>query len=505
MKIKAFLLGLITALTFFWQSAAALDLPEIIGDNMMLQQNTEARIWGWAKGGSIVNVTTSWNHKMYTATANKKTGRWEVMVKTPEASYDEQYINISGDGELRVIEHILIGEVWFCSGQSNMEMPLRGFWNCPVEGANEAILKAKDYKKSIRVATIQKVGAQTPQERVPGKWQECNIENAPEFSACGYFFATALTDLINVPVGIINCSWGGSTVEGWMPMDTLMTYPDQLEPISKEEYHTKMIMFNGMLSPLAGYTIKGFLWNQGESNVGHAREYVRRFSTMVRTWRKMWNQPNDKLPIYTVELPPYWYDNDNGVEGALLREAQHTIAHQLENSGCVCTADLVYDYEHKQIHGTKKMEIGKRLAYMAATRDYGIKGIVAEAPEFESMRVIDPVPSKPQVIAGTMVQQEDPDSQHQVVVIKFSNARDGFSRLNDIEGFEAIGDDGEWHKAQVWADSDTSDPRINGCILKLICPEAKNIKNIRFNFKNWNATNLYGMRGLPVVPFRTRY
>ena len=502
MKIKSFLMGLIAALALIWQPAQALELPEIIGDYMMLQQNSEARLWGWAKGGSTVNITTSWNHRMYTTIANKKTGRWEIMVKTPEASFDEQYININGDGQLQVIEHILIGEVWFCSGQSNMEMPLRGFWNCPVEGANEAILKARQYKKNIRVATIQKVGAQEPQDRVPGKWQECTIENAAEFSACGYFFATTLTDLLNVPVGIINCSWGGSCVEGWMPKDTLLTYPDQLEPFGKEEYHAKMIMFNGMLSPLAGYTIKGFLWNQGESNVGHAREYVRRFTSMVRTWRQLWG--NDKLPIYTVELPPYWYDDDNGVEGALLREAQHTIAHQLEYSGCVCTADLAYDYEHKQIHGTKKYEIGKRLAFMAATRDYGIKGIEAEAPEFESMRIVEPEPSKPQVIAGSIVQGNS-DEENQVVILKFSNAREGFSRLNDIEGFEAIGDDGEWHKAEVWADSDWKDPRINGCILKLKCPEAKNIKNIRYNFKNWNASNLLGMRGLPVVPFRTRY
>ena len=504
MKIKSLILGLILALTCSWQSVQALELPEIIGDYMMLQQNTEVRIWGWVTGGSAVNVTTSWNHKMYTTIADRKTGKWEIMVKTPAASFDEQYININGDGELRVIEHILIGEVWFCSGQSNMEMPLRGFWNCPVEGANEAILNARDYTKSIRVATIQKVGAQEPQERVPGKWKQCTIENAADFTACGYFFAKTLTDLLHIPVGIINCSWGGSTVEGWMPKDTLMTYPDQLDPISKEEYHAKMIMFNGMLNPLAGYTIKGFLWNQGESNVGHAREYVRRFSSMVRIWRRLWRQPNDKLPIYTVELPPYWYDNDNGVDGALLREAQHTITRQLENSGCVCTADLAYDYEHKQIHGTKKYEIGKRLAYMAATRDYGIKGIEAEAPEFESMRIMDPEPAKMQVVGGAMVQQT-PEEENQIVILKFRNARDGFSRLNDIEGFEAIGEDGEWHKAEVWADSDTQDPRINGCILKLKCPEAKGIKNIRYNFKNWDASNLYGMRGLPVVPFRTRY
>jgi len=462
-------------------STKAVELPEIIGDNMMLQQKTEAKLWGWAKGGTTVSVTPSWNGKTYSAKTDKKTGRWEIKIETPAASYETYSIKIKDSSEEKTISNVLIGEVWFCSGQSNMEMPLAGFWNCPVEGSNEAIATSGRYKKSIRVATIPKSPAQKPQDRVSGKWQVCEPETAGSFSACGYFFARTLTELLDIPVGIINCSWGGSCVEGWLPKEILLTYPDGLVPMDDTDYHAKMVMFNGMLSPLAGYTIKGFLWNQGESNVGREKEYIERFSTMTNLWREMWNQPGDPLPIYTVELPPYWYDNNDADNGAKFREAQHIIANQLENCGCVCTNDLVYDYEPKQIHGTKKLEIGQRLAYMAAIRNYGFKGIAAEAPEFDHMKV---------------------SADNKVVNLYFTNATDGFDRLSDIEGFEVAGADGVFYKATVSAEQNWSELPYTS-YLKLVCPEVSEIKYIRYNFKNWAPSKLHNMRQLPIVPFRT--
>lgn len=504
MKAKTLLLGLAIAITAGWQQAQALDLPEIFSDNMMLQQQTQARIWGWAKGGSTIEVSTSWDAQKYTAKADKKSGRWELEVNTPAASYDAQQLTVKGDGETRIIDNILIGEVWFCSGQSNMEMPLRGFWNCPVEGANQAIMQSGRYKKSVRVATIPKVAAQEPQDRVAGKWMICEPSTAAEFSALGYYFATSLTDLLDVPVGIINCSWGGSCVEGWLPKDTLLTYPDGIIPFNDTDYMQKMVMYNAMLHPLAGYTIKGFLWNQGESNIGRAEQYVPRFIAMVQHWRKLWRQAGPTLPIYTVELPPYWYDNNEGTNGAEIRESQHIIAHKLENSGCVCTNDLVYPWESKQIHGTKKLEIGQRLAWMAAARDYKMAGIAAEAPEFESMKIVEAKPHEVKIIAGSAV-EANPNAKGKIAILKFSNARDGFSRLSDIEGFEAAGNDGVWHKAIVWADSDWQDPELNGCFLKLACPEAGEIKNIRYNYHNWAPGSLHNFMGLPIVPFCTHY
>ena len=493
-KIFLLLFALVT-----W-SAHALELPEIFGSNMMLQQQTQAKMWGWAKADSKVEVTTSWTTEKYTATADKK-GKWMVKLNTPAASYEPQTVTVRGDGETITLNNVLIGEVWFCSGQSNMEMPLGGFWNCPIEGANEAIALSGKYKRAIRVATIPKADPLEPQEKVGGKWMTCEPENAPAFSACAYFFARTLTDLLDVPVGVINCSWGGSCVEGWMPKEILLTYPDGLTPCSDADYHRKMVMYNGMLYPLAGYTIKGFLWNQGESNVGREGEYIERFTTMVNLWRKMWNQPGDKLPIYTVELPPYWYDNIEGDWGAKFREAQHVIAKQLDNCGCVCTSDLIYPYESKQIHGAKKLEIGQRLAYMAASRDYGMKGLQAEFPEFDFMKTVEVSKDDQMVIAGTAV-SENPNATGKVTLLYFTNSFDGFDRMDGIEGFEAAGEDGVFHPAIVWSSSEWR-TQPQGCFLKLVCPEVPEVKSVRYNFKNFALGKLHNSRGLPVVPFRT--
>lgn len=478
-------------------SAHAVELAEIFSDNMVLQQQTDAKIWGWSKKGETVTVLTDWDSKEYKVTADKKTGRWEVTVRTPKASYNTSKMLVKDSESLVLVNNILFGEVWFCSGQSNMEITLNGYWNCPIEGSNEAIATSGKYKKAIRVATIPKVDALEPQEKVSAKWEVCEPQNAAHFTAVGYFFARTLTDLLDVPVGIINCSWGGSTVEGWLPKEILLTYHDGLTPPNDGDWMRKMVMYNGMLHPLAGYTIKGFLWNQGESNIGREEEYIVRFKDMANHWRKIWNQ-DTKLPFYTVELPPYMYeDNANGTDGAKIREAQHKIAHELEDCGCVCTSDLVYDYELKQIHGTKKLEIGQRLAYMAALRDYGMSGFWAEMPEFEKMEVVDATPDDKNVIGGTAV-AANPNDKGKVTILYFTNAWDGFDRMQDIENFEAAGADGVFHPAIVWASN--TDSRT---VLKLVCPEVPEVKNVRYCFKNFVVGKLHNSRQLPIVPFRT--
>ncbi len=472
-----------TILTFLCTSILSafategLEIPEIFSNNMVLQQETEAKIWGWAKPGTVVQLTASWSNLKQNATANAD-GKWLVKVKTPKASYDTQSVTIKAGKETVEIKNVLIGEVWFCSGQSNMEMPLNGFWNCPIEGANEAIAQSGKYAHAIRVATVEKADPLTPAKMAKGTWKTCNPQNASSFSACGYFFATTLNDLLDIPVGIINCSWGGSTVEGWMPKEILETYPDGLTPANDGDYMRKMVMYNGMLYPLAGYTIKGFLWNQGESNVGREVEYHNRFITMTNLWRKMWDQPGDNLPIYTVELPPFRNGDADGDWASKFRQVQHNIAHELENCGCICTADLIYDYEIDQIHGTKKKEIGQRLAYMALTRDYGKMGIAAEAPEFDFA-------------------ERHGDTYH----LYFKNAEDGFDRLSDIEGFEVQSADGTWHKVKVNADSAWQNVKKQGCFLKVSCPEVGEIKAVRYAFHNFYPTKLHNVRGLPVVPF----
>ena len=201
-----------------------------------------------------------------------------------------------------------------------MEMPLRGFTNCPIEGSNAEIAKANS-NKNIRCVTIPRVEAMTPQKEVSGKWQISNPENTTWFSATGYFFAKFLSQTLDIPVGIINCSWGGSTVEGWLPESIVKDYADI--DLKKTDYdytfQKPVIMYNGMLKPLQNYTIKGFLWYQGESNVGKHRSYASRLNTMVGLWREEWGL--GELPIYYGEIAPYTYGDT--VEGAFMKESQY--------------------------------------------------------------------------------------------------------------------------------------------------------------------------------------
>lgn len=325
----------------------AVELPDIISDNAVLQQNSNVKLWGWSEPGRTVKVTSSWAPgKSYTAKAAPGTGRWEVEVATPAASFTPQSVSFDDGVAPAKIDNVLIGEVWLCSGQSNMEMPLRGFWCQPVEGAAQAIAYSGKYP-GIRVATVPKRGSYEPQDKVEGKWMLSKPENAHEFSALAYFFARSLTDMLDVPVGIISCAYGGSKVEGWMPKWKLDEYPgwdveaEKSKPDSvMQEYERINVMYNAMLHPVVGYTVKGFLWNQGESNVGRHKEYPEHQRDMVQIWRQEWG--DDSLPFYFVELPGWKYGNGEETAAALFRECQHRAAEITPNSGIVCTTDLVY-------------------------------------------------------------------------------------------------------------------------------------------------------------------
>lgn len=238
-------------------------LPDIVSDNMVLQQQAEACLWGKANANAEVIIRPSWNREVYKVTADAE-GKWVAKIQTPTASYQAYTISIS-DGEEVKLNNVLVGEVWFCSGQSNMEMPLRGFVNCPIAGANETIATSSKWK-GIRVATVEKNGQVKPVDSCKGSWKVSNPENAPAFSATAFHFAMMMNQVLDIPIGIINCSWGGSMVEGWLPREVVSQYPDidLKKDIRKEDGHdwwhylSPTLMYNGMLKPLQNYTIKGF-------------------------------------------------------------------------------------------------------------------------------------------------------------------------------------------------------------------------------------------------------
>lgn len=473
MRYKNILLAL--AIFGSLQMSAAVELPDIISDNAVLQQNSDARLWGWAKPGSTVKITPSWDGKEYSTKAEPETGRWETTVVTPDASFTSYQITFDdGDGVAK-IDNVLIGEVWFCSGQSNMEMPLRGFGIQPVEGAAQAIAYSSRYP-GIRMASIPKRAAYTPQDKVEGKWKTSSPENAGEFSALAYFFAQSLTDILNVPVGIINCAYGGSKVEGWIPKSKLDSYPgwdmakEEKDP-TLQEYERIGVMYNAMLKPVEGYTIKGFLWNQGESNVGRHKEYPQHQKDMVEIWRQGWGL--GELPFYFVELPGWNYGDPGKDDAAKFRECQHEAARITPNSGIVCTTDLTYPYEVEDIHARKKQEIGERLAFMAANRTYGIEGIPSHYPAFKSVELLG-----------------------DKAILTFDDPYNGLNPDMDLPGFEVAGEDRIFYPAKATEDWNTYKVTVTS-------DKVNDIKSVRYCFKNFAPGQLKNMMGLPLIPFRT--
>ena len=322
------------------------------------------------------------------------------------------------------------------------------------------------------MATIAKTAAMVPADSVDGEWKECCPANARWFSAVGYYFAEALNNLLDVPVGIINCSWGGSHVEGWLPSEELSKYTDvdlsQAGSKDVREWDQPMIMYNGMLHPLIGYTVKGFLWNQGESNINQHDTYPQRLARMVEIWREQWNQ--GELPFYSVEVPPYSYGDVNGINGALLREAQHQAMELVPTSGIVCTSDLSKPYEAEDIHASMKQPIGERLAWMAAVRTYGIEGIACDSPTFKSMEV-------------------DGNS----ALLHFDNAEGGFTPNRNLSGFEVAGADGVFYPADAVAiDRD----------IRVTSDKVGRIAEVRYCFRNWMPGKVHSTDWLPLVPFR---
>lgn len=228
-------------------------LPHIIGDNMVLQQQTDARLWGWAKPGKTVKVTTSWSNESVTAKADKY-GKWLVKVKTPKASYNPLTITFD-DGETTTISNVVSGEVWVCAGQSNMEMPVKGFGMCPVKDYNHHVLDAVN-SKGVRSVKIPSIMRSEPQDDAQCEWRQCSPKTVGDFSATGYFFARLLSRTLDIPVGIIEANKGGSRVESWLTKENLQKYtsdPTDSVEICKKwaqyDYHRSLLWGNGTFNP----------------------------------------------------------------------------------------------------------------------------------------------------------------------------------------------------------------------------------------------------------------
>jgi sialate O-acetylesterase len=461
-------------------AAAKIELPDIVGDNMVLQQQTDARLWGKAAPGATVSAKADWLGQTVSTKAGKD-GDWQLTLSTPAAELKEHQIVLSENGQQQLtLSRVLIGEVWFASGQSNMEMPLEGFWNCPVNGNNEAIATAGEHPW-VRMAPIEKNGQTKPVESCPGRWQVPSSETAPAFSATAWYFALMVQRVLQVPVGIIACAWGGSRVEGWTPEAIVKTYPDvDIEKEQREgwngswwHYNTPVIMYNGMLHPLRHYTIRGFLWYQGESNVGKDQTYPERLKTMVGVWRNEFGGTAQSLPFYFVEIAPWGGYGNEWLSAPLFRECQHRAAEIIDNSGVISTNDLAEPWEFNQIHPAEKREVGNRLAYMALNRTYGKKHICCDSPEYDRMEI-----------------------HGDTIEVFFRYAEQGLSPWQNIKGFELAGADGKFLPAQAVLNEGHKTVMVTSS--QVPSPQA-----VRYGFRAFLPGNLKSVRNLPVVPFRS--
>nr|MBP7471531.1 9-O-acetylesterase [Prevotella sp.] len=453
---------------------AKVRLPHILSDNMIIQQNSDVRLWGWDKAGKDVKVNVSWSSETQSVKTDNN-GKWSVTVKTPAAGYTPLSITFN-DGEETTIKNILSGEVWVCAGQSNMEMPVKGFGNCPVENYNKNVVEAPQYK-GIHYVKIPSVMSTKPLDDANCDWKVISPNTVGDASATGYFFAQVVNKALDVPVGLVMANKGGTRVESWLDEDNLKKYTkenlDSSKMVKKFQYdfHYPLLWGNGTFSPILNYTVKGIIFYQGCSNVGDpAGQYSSRLDLLVKQWRRDFKEGD--IPFYFVQIAPYYYDNKNGDWGPRLREQQFNASKIIPNCGIVCIDDLVYPYESQQIHPSQKQQVGARLAFQALNKTYGMKNIWCESPEYDKMTIKD-----------------------DTVFVKLKNNYDAISRYEDIQGFELAGEDKVFHKANAtyyWT---------KGIILT--CPEVKKPVAVRYGFKNWGYGNVKNGALLPLFPFRT--
>ena len=448
---------LFLALAFSMKSEAKVTLPSILGDNMVLQQQAEVKLWGKARPNATVTVKTSWNGQTYKSSSDGK-GGWSLTVSTPVAG--GPYKIIFNDGELLTLQNVLIGEVWFCSGQSNMEMPMGGFDRQPVRGTNDIIAKAKP-STPIRMYTTDSKDGRWVRQFSKTPVEDCQGER--------------LQEVLEVPVGIVVSTWGGSKIEAWMSRESIKPFSSidlsilDNDAEVKNPTATPCVLYNGKIAPLTNFAVRGFLWYQGESNRDNADLYQSLMPAFVADLRAKWGR--GELPFYLVQIAPFAYEGADGTSAARLREVQLQNMKDIPNSGMVTTMDVGHPVF---IHPVDKETVGNRLAYWALAQTYGMKGFGYAPPVYKSMEI-----------------------QENKIYINFYNAQRGLSPMwTSLKGFEIAGEDKVFYPA--FAEIETTTARLAVSSDKVSHPVA-----VRYAYKNYVEASIFSIHGIPAAPFRT--
>lgn len=450
---------------------AEIRLPAIIGNDMVLQQQADVLLWGWCDPDTKVSIAPSWSKTVYTALSDG-TGRWEATVPTVGAGGPYE-IRIRAGKEQRLLTNVLLGEVWLCGGQSNMDISFRGLRNQPILHAADEILDS-NYPE-LRLFRVARGYSFEPQEDCKGSWRVSSPESAETQSAVGFLFGRLLHQREKVPVGIITCAWGGSRVEAWMSRENVLRFkgvkiPETVEP--NRVNVTPTMLFNGMIRPIAGFRIRGCLFYQGEANCTNPAAYRERFPEMVKEWRSLWGY---EFPFFYVQLAPFTYDNMGDRfdkrQVAYFREVQHECQRLIPSSAMAATSDIGARHT---IHPADKQTLAKRLYYLAAAKVYGRRGFQCQGPEYKEMEI-----------------------HNDTIALRFKNTPYGISSNGRrIVGFEIAGEDRVFHPAEAWVK--------NGATVWVRSGEVKNPVAVRYCFSNYHEpANLYNNYGLVAYPFRT--
>jgi sialate O-acetylesterase len=449
-------------------AASSLTLPDQISNNMVLQHSTWVRLWGVAPANSEVRISRSWNATP-SLTISSPSGAFEALIDTPPASFTPQTLTFSCGAALVHLTNILIGEVFIGSGQSNMAMPLDGFVRCPVLHSDIVIAKSAKYS-SIRMATVAHNMSLTPLEFAVGRWQICDPSTSPSWSAVGFFFARALQKTLQVPVGVLSVAWAGARLEAFLPREIVESLGER---VNYSDKRPAAIVYNNFIWPVRRYTVRGVLWYQGESNVGFAANYSARFAILAAHWRNIFGIPD--MPFLSVQIAPF--RRDQGLEWALLREAQFAAQFAVPNLWIIATADLVDPvFEQPQLHPQNKKDVGRRLAWTALNHLYGYTEIACDSPSFDKL----------EIGAGN-------------ISVYFKNAELGLSPWDGIRGFEIAGDDRKFYDAEAKLGKG-EDQRTTVVVWS---PQVPKPVAVRYCFRNWQVGNLYNVRGFGAFPFRS--
>jgi sialate O-acetylesterase len=471
-KITLITLIAILYLIFPQSSKAEVKLPAIVSSNMVLQRNTTVVLWGWSDAKEKITIEVSWLQEKMNVTADNE-GNWRIEVRTIN-SKEPQTIKIESKTSDIVLENVLLGEVWLCSGQSNMQQPIKGYNGQPTFGS--VMTTAKSNNPNLRLFSVDRVGSKTMLKDIEKftAWQQASPESVIDFSAIAYFFGRQLQEILDCPVGMIHTSWGGSSVQAWISKEVISSYQkvnlDEVD-ITKGTNHIPTALFNSMINPLIPYGIKGVLWYQGESNRKEPELYKKLFPAMVKDWRTRWGIGN--FPFYYVQIAPYIYGSNNEYQtsdnSAFIREAQLECLDLIPNSGIAITMDV--GDEHC-IHPPKKKEVADRLLYNALNQSYGYKTVDCTGPIYDSLAIED---------GGIM--------------LKFRNAETGLYAYDKLNGFEIAGEDKVFYPAKAKI--------VNR---KDVFVESNLVPNpvaVRYAWSNWVIGTLFDTNLLPASSFRT--